>query len=144
MRINTTPTLRPYLGSYKSSLLLDPELSDRLDLEMQRDQAKHQGLEILDQVIENSQPVGVCRVRHVVDRTDFSRLSPGSVMKRLGGCRGAPSPTHLERDVIVSKLDLQFLLPVLVLCRPFRVVFPVPGVSSTRCLMAASCGRRTS
>lgn len=32
--------------------------------------------------------------------------------------------------MLVAKLDLQFLFPVLVLRRPFCIVFPIVGVSS--------------
>lgn len=37
--------------------------------------------------------------------------------------------TYLERDVFVSKTDLKFLTPVLVLLWPFGIVFPVVRVS---------------
>ena len=49
--------------------------SDGLDLEVQSDQAEHQGLQILHQVVEHSEPFRVGGLRHIIDRSNFGSLS---------------------------------------------------------------------
>lgn len=77
---------------------------NRLDLEVQRDQAEHQCLQILHQVVKDTQTLGVRRLGDIDQRANLSRL---------------------EADVLAPNLDLQLLPAVLVLLRPFAVVFSV-------------------
>lgn len=71
---------------------------------MQADQAEHQRLEILHQIVEHPQPLGILTLVDVDQRSYLGRL---------------------ERDVLRPKADFEFLPPVLVLLRPFRVVLSV-------------------
>lgn len=75
--------------------------SDRLDLEVKRDEAENERLQVLYKVVEDTETFRVRRLRHVVDRADLSRL---------------------ERNVIIPNSDLQLLPPVLILSRPFSVI----------------------
>ena len=70
---------------------------------MQRYQRKDQRLEVLHEIIEDTEPLGVLRLLDVHQRADLGRL---------------------ERDVLVAHADLEFLAAVFVLLRPFAIVFP--------------------
>ena len=48
--------------------------SDGLDLEVERDQAKHKGLQVLHQVVEHPQPLRIRRLAHVNKRSNLGRL----------------------------------------------------------------------
>lgn len=72
-------------------------------LKVQRNQRKHQCLQVLHQVVENAQSLGVRALLHIHQRPD------------LGG---------FERNVLVTHPDLELLAPVLVLLRPLGVVLP--------------------
>jgi hypothetical protein len=39
---------------------------------------------------------------------------------------------YLERDVFITEPDLQLLSPILVLLRPFAIVFPIPESATPR------------
>jgi hypothetical protein len=47
---------------------------DRLDLEMERNQGKDETLEILDQVIENSEPLWITALLNIKQRADLGTL----------------------------------------------------------------------
>lgn len=81
---------------------------DGLDLEVQGDEAEDQGLEVLDQIVEDAQALGVGGLGDVDEGAN------------LGG---------LEADVLAAHFNLQFLPAVLILLGPFAVVFPVCQVS---------------
>lgn len=81
---------------------------DGLDLEMQGNQAEDQGLEVLHQVVEDTQALGVGRLGDVDERSN------------LGG---------LKADMLAANLDLQLLPAILILLWPFPVVFSVCPVS---------------
>eukprot|EP00628_Pelagophyceae_sp_CCMP2097_P006270 CAMPEP_0184125684 /NCGR_PEP_ID=MMETSP0974-20121125/25161_1 /TAXON_ID=483370 /ORGANISM="non described non described, Strain CCMP2097" /LENGTH=114 /DNA_ID=CAMNT_0026429023 /DNA_START=152 /DNA_END=496 /DNA_ORIENTATION=+ len=76
-------------------------LRDGLDLEVERDQREDEALQVLDEVVEYPQALGVLRVLHVEERADL-------------GAR--------ECDVIVANLDLELLPPDAVRLRPLVVV----------------------
>eukprot|EP00303_Exanthemachrysis_gayraliae_P006915 CAMPEP_0206007436 /NCGR_PEP_ID=MMETSP1464-20131121/5763_1 /ASSEMBLY_ACC=CAM_ASM_001124 /TAXON_ID=119497 /ORGANISM="Exanthemachrysis gayraliae, Strain RCC1523" /LENGTH=201 /DNA_ID=CAMNT_0053380931 /DNA_START=213 /DNA_END=815 /DNA_ORIENTATION=- len=78
-----------------------PPPSDGLDAEVQPDEGEHQGLEVLDQIVEHAEALGVLALLHVQEGPD------------LGG--------H-ERDVLLAQHDLQLLPPVPVGRGPVVVV----------------------
>ena len=73
-----------------------------LDLEVQRDQAEYESLQILNQIVEYAQAFRIGGLGDVDERANLSGL---------------------ERNVVVAQPDLQLLAPVLILLRPFCVVF---------------------
>lgn len=81
---------------------------DWLDLEVERDQAEHQRLEILHQVVEHPQTLWVSRLGDIDKRSNLGRL---------------------EADVLAANLDLQLLSSIFVLLWPLSVVFPVCPIS---------------
>lgn len=68
---------------------------------MQSDQGKHKTLQILHQVVETAQPLGILRLAHVHQRAGFARR---------------------ERNVLVVDDDLQLLAADPVGLRPQRVL----------------------
>lgn len=82
---------------------------DRLDLEVERDQAEHQCLEILHQVVENPQTLGVSRFGDIDERSDLCRL---------------------KADVLTANLDLKLLSTIFVFLWPLSIIFPVGSVSA--------------
>lgn len=77
---------------------------DGLDLEMQGDQAEDQCLEVLHQVVEDTQALRV---------------------GRLGDVDKGPNLGGLEIDMLAANLDLELLSAILILLWPLAVVFPV-------------------
>lgn len=86
---------------------------------MQRDQRKHQSLEILHQVVEHSKSLWVGRVRHISQRADLCSL--GKINRSSSYAHDRIS--YLELNVIAPEPDLQLLSTILVLLRPPRIVF---------------------
>jgi len=76
---------------------------DGLDLEVQADEGEDEGLEVLDEVVEDPEAVGVLAVLHVQQGPDLRRR---------------------EADVLVAHHDLQLLAPHPVGLRPVLVVLP--------------------
>lgn len=76
---------------------------------MQRDQAEHQRLQVLHQIVKHTQSLGVGRLGHIHQRTDLGRF---------------------KADMLAANLDLQLLPAVLVLLWPLSVVFPIVAVST--------------
>ena len=77
--------------------------TNRLDLEVQAGQTENQRLEVLNQIVEHPQPLWVSRLGDVDQGSDF-------------GC--------LEGDVLRTHSDFELLPSILVLLRPFAVIFP--------------------
>lgn len=75
---------------------------------MERNQAEHQRLQILYEVVKHPQALGIGRLGDINQRSNLGRL---------------------EADVLASNLDLQLLPAVLVLLWPLSVVFPMCLVS---------------
>lgn len=100
---------------------------------MQVDQREDQGLEVLDEVVEDTQTLRVGRFLNILERSDLGRLQTVSPVVRSYGWVAAAHAlpiakrnqrSYLKRDVLVSKSDLELLTAVLVLLRPFGIVLP--------------------
>lgn len=89
--------------SNESSTPVAPSL-DWLDLEVQRDQAEDQSLEVLHEVVKDAEALGVGRLGDIDKRSDLGRL---------------------ERNVFVADPQLKLLPTVLVLLWPLCVVLLV-------------------
>jgi hypothetical protein len=81
---------------------------------MQGDQRKHQGLEILHQVVEHSKSFRVGRVRHISQRANLCSLGKSIAVHLMHQDR----ISYLELNVVTPEPDLQLLSAVLVLLRP--------------------------
>lgn len=92
---------------------------------MQRNKTEHQSLEILDQVVEYPQSLGVRRIGYVVDGAYLGSLD--TMVNKMEASKEIVErgSWHLERDDVFSNPNLQFLFAVLVLFRPFRIVLPI-------------------
>jgi len=73
--------------------------SDGLDLEMQGDKAENQRLEVLHQIVEDSEAFRIGRLGHVVDRSYFSSLRRVSNHAIMGKAEtGAPAVPQTRCD----------------------------------------------
>lgn len=92
-------------------------------------------LEVLDEVIEDTETLCVLAVVDIGERANLGRLgcqlrlSPTSeleerVRSKLGSPTSLGVVAHLERNVVLVYPDLELLTTDNVLLRPLRVVFP--------------------
>jgi len=103
-------------------------------LEVQRDQREDQGLEVLNEVVEDAEPLRIRRVLHILEGADFGRLPRLALSSYLDvGCDVDPAqasgmrPAYLKRNVLATQPNFQFLAAVLVLLGPLGIVFSVHG-----------------
>jgi len=75
--------------------------ANRLDLEVQRDESKHKALDVLNQVVENTQTVGILAALHLHQMPDLR-------------CA--------ERNVLVVQHDFQLLFPDAIRLWPVSIV----------------------
>ena len=98
----------------------------RIYLEMERNKREDESLQVLDQIVEDSQAFRVRRLGHIYQGADFRGLCHVSGPARRQLCWLVEPLTHLERDMFVPKPDLEFLTPILVLLRPLGIILPAP------------------
>lgn len=93
-------TPRPSPSIITPSLYQRPAPSftlDGLDLEVQRDQAKDKGLQVLHQVVEHPQPLWVRRLAHVNEGPDLRRLHKGGLVVRCSRKMNKEAPPRRTR-----------------------------------------------
>jgi hypothetical protein len=95
-------------------------------------------LEILDEVVEHPQPLGILAIIHICQRPDLGGLPKVSDGSTAAKAHAAPPEartrraegTHLERDVLLVYPHFELLASDNVLLRPCDVVFPGASVST--------------
>ena len=91
---------------------------------MQGDQGEDECFQILNQVVEDTQPFWVSRLGHVDERANFRSLLQGEFISVTMVNDKGVAWHYLERDVLISQSDFQLLSAILVLLWPLGIVFP--------------------
>ena len=90
---------------------------------MKSDQREHKRLQILHQVVEDTESFWVGGVADINKRADLGGLH--TIISHFAPMEDVTQETYLKRDVLVTKTNLKLLTSILILLRPFRIVFPV-------------------
>lgn len=96
--------------------MFPPWCSYWLDLEVERNQTEHQGLQILDQVVEDAETLGVGGLGDVDEGANFRSL--GTIRSASGCWPRVDVVSYLEGDVLGAESDFELLPAVFVLLGP--------------------------
>ena len=112
----------------KTKITVKPETAtsrDGLDFEVHGHEGHDEALQVLDEVVEAAQALGVLALLHVEQRANLGRR---------------------KRNVLVAQDDLELLPPIPIGLRPVLVILPACAQRGRRCesgaLYAGRAGRR--